>query len=117
MRMALPLVALTLASAVAAEPVAESIPPQAIVRLAPAQGTPNAELLSCRDRIHQVREERHLPQLQRDTATSNEPLLIAAVDHRIDGCSVMVMYGNTSDVRPVPTMPDGPPRMQRIPAR
>ena len=57
----------------------------------------------CRDKIHQVRAERDLPWVDRGTAVDPEqPLLIAAVDHRIDGCSVMVMRDDTSDVRPLP---------------
>ena len=69
----------------------------------------------CRDRIEQVREENGQPALRRETADPERPLLIAAVDHRIDGCSVMVMRHDTSDVRPVPEAPDGP--VQMIPAR
>jgi hypothetical protein len=41
--------------------------------------------------------------------------MIAAVDHRINGCAVMVMYGNTSDVRPLPAPRDGAPLLERIP--
>ena len=117
MRLSLPLVALMLTSAATAETVPDSAPPQATVRVTPSDSASLSDRPGCRDRVHQVREERGLPRLLRDTATPDEPLLIAAVDHRIDGCSVMVMYGNTSDVRPVPTMPDGPPRLQRIPER
>jgi hypothetical protein len=70
----------------------------------------------CRDRIIEAREERGLPELQRDTATPDEPLLIAAVDKRIDGCSVLVMRNNTSDIRPLPEIEDKG-RLERIPAR
>jgi hypothetical protein len=56
----------------------------------------------CRDRIHTVREELGLPALGREHADPDQPLFIAAVDHRIDGCSVMVMRNDTSDVRPIP---------------
>ena len=70
----------------------------------------------CRDRIQQVRDERGLPALDRRTASPDEPLLIAAVDQRIGGCSVMVMRNDLSDVRPLPTQ-DGPPRMQRMPGQ
>lgn len=69
----------------------------------------------CRDKIRRVREENGQPALRRETADPEEPLLIAAVDHRIDGCSVMVMRHDTSDVRPLPEVPEGPVRM--IPAR
>jgi hypothetical protein len=70
----------------------------------------------CRDRIEQVRAERGLPMLDRGTATGEEVLLIAAVDHRIDGCSVMVMKNDTSDVRPLPAPKDGP-LLRKIPGQ
>ena len=57
---------------------------------------------NCRDRIELVREERGLPKLERDSASPDEALLIAAVDKRVDGCSVMVMRHDTSDIRPLP---------------
>ena len=62
--------------------------------------------VACRDRIETVRAERGLPMLDRQPASTEDPLLIAAVDRRIDGCSVLVMRHDTSDVRPVPK-PDG----------
>lgn len=68
----------------------------------------------CRDRIHTVREERGLPALDREQADPEEPLFIAAVDHRIDGCSVMVMRNDTSDVRPLPKPDDRAPLLRRI---
>jgi len=116
MRLALPLIALMLTSAAAAENLPDPTLPQTVDRVSPPDGVNIIDRTTCRDRIHLVREERGLPQLDRSTA-SPEASLIAAVDHRIDGCSVMVMYNNTSDIRPVPTMPDGPPRLQRIPER
>jgi hypothetical protein len=39
---------------------------------------------------------------RRTAIDPDRPLLIAAVDHRIDGCSVMVMRDDTSDVRTLP---------------
>lgn len=56
----------------------------------------------CKTTLQQVREERGQPMLQRGTASPDEPLLIAAVEHRIDGCSVMIMRNDISDLRPVP---------------
>ena len=57
----------------------------------------------CRETIKQVREERGLPWVDRGASVDpDEPLLIAAVDKTIDGCSVLVMRYNTSDIRPVP---------------
>jgi hypothetical protein len=55
----------------------------------------------CRDRIQEVRRELGKPALDRDAAPQ-DPLFIAAVDKRIDGCSVMVMRNDTSDIRPLP---------------
>ena len=68
----------------------------------------------CRDRIHTVREERGLPPLDREAADPEEPLLIAAVDHRIDGCSVMVMKYDSRDVRPIPKPDESAPLLRRI---
>jgi len=56
----------------------------------------------CGDRIETVRAERGLPRLEREPADPDEPLLIAAVHKQIDGCSVLVMRYDTSDVRPMP---------------
>ncbi|WP_126172787.1 hypothetical protein [Altericroceibacterium xinjiangense] len=60
----------------------------------------------CADRIEQVRAQRRLPPLQRDTASPDEALLLAAVDKRIDGWGVLVMHRDTSDIRPVPQLPE-----------
>lgn len=68
----------------------------------------------CRDRIQQIRDTNRLPPVQRETASPNEPLLMAAVDQRIDGCSVMVMRHDTSDIRPLPKIDN---RLRLIPAR
>lgn len=112
MRFAVPLIALTFATSAAAEEPSPTTPAApTTIPMAPAQSTTGEWRASCRDTIHQVREARGLPR----EAPAAPPQLIAAVDHRIDGCSVMVMYGNTSDVRPVPTEP-GSPRLERIPA-
>ena len=116
MRVAFSLIALTLATSAAAEPPASTMPQQVIIpmplqALSAPPGTP-AGRVPCRDTIHEVRAARGLPR----EATAPEPgQLIAAVDHRINGCSVMVMRNDTSDVRPLPAMPDGAPQLQRIP--
>ena len=68
----------------------------------------------CRDRIHTVREERALPTIKRETVDPDAPLLIAAVDHRIDGCSVMVMRHDTRDVRPIPKPDERAPLLRRL---
>ena len=59
-----------------------------------------------REAVVMAAAERGLPMLDRQPASAEDPLLIAAVDRRIDGCSVLVMRHDTSDIRPVPK-PDG----------
>lgn len=114
MRAVLSLIPLALATGAAAEPPA---PPQQVIIPMPLHAlssppTTQAGQVPCRDTIHEVREARGLPR----EATAPEPgQLIAAVDHRINGCSVLVMRNDTSDVRPLPAMPDGSPQLQRIP--
>ncbi len=56
----------------------------------------------CRDRIRRAREEAGQPELDRQTASPDEPLLIWAVDHRRENCGVLVMMGDPDDMRPVP---------------
>jgi len=119
MRSALPLIALMLATGAAAQQSGPSAPvPEARDRLIISIPLPDrpTNAAACTDRIHEVREERGLPRLERGTATPDEPLLIAAVDHRIDGCSVMVMRYDTRDVRPLPTE-ERPGQLERIPQR
>jgi hypothetical protein len=113
MRLALPLIALLPASLAAEAPTPTPGPPVPLAP-GPSLGLQQARV-PCRDTIHQVRRERGLPEIQRGTASPDEPLMIAAVDHRIDGCSVMVMHGRTGDVRPLPALPEGPAKLERIP--
>jgi hypothetical protein len=108
MRLALPLIALGCATAAAADAPGPAAPE---VRM-PAPSLTSAERV-CRDRIEQVRAASGLPTLDRGNAAPGQALLIAAVDKRIDGCSVIVMRNNLSDVRPLPR-PDGPARVRRI---
>ena len=56
----------------------------------------------CTDRIEQVREQSGQPKLDRNPASAERPLMIAAVDKRIDGCAVMQMKGDVNDIRPLP---------------
>lgn len=63
--------------------------------------------LNCRDTIERVREANGQPALRRENAATESPPMIAAVDHRVDGCSVMVMHGDTSDIRPLPERSEG----------
>lgn len=112
-RTGLPLIALVLTAGASAENIGapEAVPPEPVPGAQIAEADPQAV---CRDRIHMARQERGLPTLQRDTASLDEALFIAAVDKRIDGCSVMLMRDNLSDVRPLPAIA-GPGRM--IPER
>jgi hypothetical protein len=101
MRVAIPLIALLLTTG-AAEPPAPS-PESNRLDVPPANIDPSTGKSPCRETIQQVREERSLPWVDRgDAANPDEPLLIAAVDKTIDGCSVLVMRDDTSDVRPLP---------------
>lgn len=82
-----------------------------------AIGPHNAETETrenCRDRIRLVREERALPKLDAEPAEPDNALMIAAVDHQIDGCDVLVMQRDTSDVRPLPLFDNRP--VELIPA-
>ena len=107
MRVIVPLIALLLATGAAAPPTAQMPAPNATPQVLPEGASP-----VCRERIQEVRRELGKPELQRDAAPQ-EPLLIAAVDKRIGGCSVMVMRNDTSDFRPLP----GPGEARMMPAR
>lgn len=58
--------------------------------------------LRCRDRIEQVRESASKPKLGRSPARSEKPDVIYAVDHRIEGCTVLMPASDPADIRPVP---------------
>jgi hypothetical protein len=109
MRFAVPLLALFLATGAAPQPAPVVPSTDLDIPYQPSQAV-------CRDRIIEAREERGLPELRRETAAPDEPLLIAAVDKRIDGCAVLVMRNNTSDIRPLPVI-ESKGRLERIPAR
>jgi len=94
MRVVLPLVALFLATGAGAPPAVDGQATPPVLALEGSRAV-------CHDRIHEVRRELGKPALDRH-ASPQEPLLIAAVDKRIGGCSVMVMRNDTSDVRPLP---------------
>ena len=107
MRIAVSLIALTFATGALAESsgAPQDVPPEPMPG---AMTTRTDQKAACRDRIELVRQERGLPKLQRDTASRDEPLFIAAVDKRIDGCSVLVMREDLTDVRPLPAPTSGP---------
>jgi len=99
MRIAVPLIALVLATGAEAPQVLE-VRPDAGPMLGHVPD-PSSKNAVCRDRIHEVRRELGQPALEPD-ASPHEPLFIAAVDKRIGACSVMVMRNDTSDIRPLP---------------
>lgn len=66
---------------------------------------------NCRGKIVTARAELGLPKLPDDGAKAGDPLFIAAVARMIDGCEVLVMRDNTSDIRPLPQFEDGPGKM------
>ena len=81
----------------------------------PVLGSLDVERDACDDLITQARQDSVLPKLDRQPATADKPYFIAAVDQKIDGCSVMVMHNDKADFRPLPSSPDGPARLE--PAR
>ncbi len=100
---------------------AASALPAGIVEL-PAYDTPAqpwtdiaapSRQLACRDRIEQVRAEAGKPAIEQGPADPDKPLMIHAVDQRIDGCGVLVPVADPSDIRQVPEAG----REQLIPAR
>ena len=113
MRFILALLALSLPVAVLAD--SRALPGSEKTRPTMRELQAPPEPANCRDRIHAVREKRGLPRLERDTASPDEPLFIAAVDKRVGGCSVLVMRENLSDIRPLPALPEAPARL--MPAR
>ena len=62
----------------------------------------------------QVRAEAGKPKIEaeQETADPEKPLLIAAVDQSVDGCKVLVMKQDTSDIRPMPEQRKGPVRIE-----
>ncbi len=112
MRAVLPLIALLLTTGAGLPQTVQIQPTPGEVQIpAPAIGSESSTSV-CRDRIQEVRRELGKPDLDRDTL-SQDPLLIAAVDKRIGGCSVMVMRDDTSDIRPLP----GPAEHRLMPAK
>lgn len=112
MRIVLAISALLLnGGAIAQPPALDTLPSRPQTVLPKDELTDPSASAVCRDRIDQAREERGLPKLSRDNSAPTDPLLIAAVDKRIGGCSVMVMRNNTSDIRPLPQFRDGPAKL------
>ena len=62
----------------------------------------DAEGTICHDRIHAVRQANDQPELQRDADRGEDAVMIKAVDQQIDGCNVMIMHHDTTDIRALP---------------
>lgn len=80
----------------------------------PIFGAAESGSAGCQDQITQAGEDKEFPKLDRQPASSDRPYLIAAVEQRVDGCSVMVMHNDKADFRPLPAPPAGPARLERI---
>jgi hypothetical protein len=88
------------------------IPPPAPARQLANRGEAVGQ--NCRGKIERVRQERGLPKLDRGNATDERPVAILAVDRQVDGCEVLVMKDNASDIRPLPHFSDGPAHMRPL---
>jgi len=102
MRVALPLIALLIATGATADAPSAPRAQGKTANFVPNELRAPQGKTVCNARIQQAREARGFPKLQRDEVSPDKPLMILAVDKRIDGCSVMVMAYNANDIRPVP---------------
>ncbi|MXO73776.1 hypothetical protein GRI40_00875 [Altererythrobacter aerius] len=109
---------------VAAGAAAAALPAPSPARMLPGYTEPPARWTSvdevadqvrCADRIERVRDVAGQPRLDRTPASPERPLMIAAVDKRIDDCAVLQMHGDINDVRPIPPANPSAPLLQ--PAR
>ncbi|QKG71552.1 hypothetical protein [Erythrobacter mangrovi] len=75
-------------------------------------GLPDASTTDCHDRISKARQGEAKPELDRQPASADQPYLIAAVDQRVNGCSVMVMHHDKTDFRSLPLPSEGPLRLE-----
>lgn len=66
------------------------------------------ERARCKEQISRARADAGQPEIESEPADPEDPLLIAAVDQKIAGCSVLVMKHDTSDIRPIPEPAKGP---------
>ena len=92
------------------------VPCEGTVPVFHPEGCPAPELIAsrlerrdeapCRDRIELVRQASGYPRLENLPASPERPYMIAAVDKRVDGCAVMQMHGDASDIRPLPLAPE-----------
>ena len=72
-----------------------------------------AEQPNCDDRITEVRSANGQPELDATPASPDNAYFIAAVDQNIDGCAVMVLRQDTTDVRPLPKV-EGEVKLRKL---
>ena len=63
----------------------------------------------CRQKIQHIREQTGKPKLEREPASPDKPVLMYAVDRKIDDCSVIVPVSDPSDFKQAPE--PGPPQL------
>ena len=98
------------------------VPCEGTVPVFNPEGCPAPELIAsrlerrdeapCRDRIELVRQASGYPRLENLPASPDRPLLMYAVDQRIQDCSVIVPVSDPSDLRQAPE----PGQLEMIPA-
>lgn len=66
----------------------------------------------CRETVREVRAEAGLPLLRGDERDASAPVMMAAVDRRVDDCAVIQVHGNPEDIRPLPA--EGEARMMPV---
>jgi len=89
------------------------------VDLAQSEASQTRQAEECRNRITHAREASgQTPLLEREPASPERPYAIYAVHREQDGCSVMVMMGDSDDIRPLPSAaPDGAQHLPATPDR
>lgn len=60
------------------------------------------ERARCEEQIRKARSDAGQPEIEREPADPEKPLMLAAVHQTIEDCPVLVMKQDTSDIRPVP---------------
>jgi len=66
----------------------------------------------CEEQIRKVRSDAGQPEIEREPADAENPLMLAAAHQTIEDCPVLVMKHDTSDIRPVPDLREGPVRIE-----
>ena len=66
----------------------------------------------CEEQIRKARSDAGQPEIEREPADPEKPLMLAAVHQTIEDCPVLVMKQDTSDIRAVPERPKGPLKIE-----